>query len=64
MKRALEAGGYQGEKIVLMGATDQPTNYPLAEVAAATGFADQSHLTRHFRHMLGTTPREFRWSQR
>jgi len=29
---------------------------PAAEVAGATGFTDQSHLTRHFRRMLGTTP--------
>lgn len=28
----------------------------LAEVAAAVGFADQSHLTRHFKRVLGTTP--------
>jgi peptide/nickel transport system substrate-binding protein len=34
VKTALEKAGYQGEKVVLMGATDQPTNYPLAEVAA------------------------------
>jgi AraC-like DNA-binding protein len=27
-----------------------------AEVAAAAGFADQSHLTRHFRRILGVTP--------
>jgi AraC-like DNA-binding protein len=27
-----------------------------AEVAAAVGFADQSHLTRHFRRLLGYTP--------
>jgi len=27
-------------------------------------FSDQSHPARHFRHMLGTAPREFRWSQR
>ena len=25
VKKALEAAGYQGEKVVLMGATDQPT---------------------------------------
>ncbi|HXA26051.1 MAG TPA: ABC transporter substrate-binding protein [Acetobacteraceae bacterium] len=34
VKKALEAAGYQGERVVLMGATDQPANYPLAEVAA------------------------------
>ncbi len=33
---------------------------PIAEVAAATGFHDQSHLTRHFRALLGTTPGAFR----
>jgi AraC-like DNA-binding protein len=29
---------------------------PLSEVAAATGFADQSHLTRHFAARFGLTP--------
>lgn len=29
---------------------------PLAEVAAATGFADQSHLSRWFVRMVGVTP--------
>lgn len=29
---------------------------PLAEIAAATGFADQSHLTRHFKKAFGLTP--------
>jgi AraC-like DNA-binding protein len=29
---------------------------PLSEVAAATGFADQSHLTRHFSARFGVTP--------
>jgi AraC-like DNA-binding protein len=40
------------------------TDLSLSEIAYATGFSDQSHLTRHFRYMVGTTPREFRWSQR
>jgi len=40
------------------------TDLPLSDIAYATGFSDQSHLARHFRHMVGTTPREFRWSQR
>lgn len=32
---------------------------PAAEVAAAAGFYDQSHLTRHFSRLLGTTPARF-----
>jgi len=40
------------------------TDLSLVEIAYAVGFFDQGHLARHFRLMLGTTPREFRWSQR
>src|SRR5947207_14497840 len=40
------------------------TDLSLAEIAYAAGFSDQSHLARHFRYILGTTPREFRQSQR
>jgi transcriptional regulator of acetoin/glycerol metabolism len=40
------------------------TDLSLAEIAIAVGFFDQGHLARHFHCMLGTTPREFRWSQR
>jgi AraC family transcriptional regulator len=32
----------------------------LSEIAAGTGFADQSHLTRTFRRYLGTTPAGYR----
>lgn len=32
---------------------------PLAQVAAAVGFADQSHFTRHFRRIVGVTPGRF-----
>ncbi|MCW2840433.1 MAG: AraC family transcriptional regulator [Aeromicrobium sp.] len=32
---------------------------PAADVAAVVGFHDQSHLTRHFRRTLGTTPAAF-----
>lgn len=31
----------------------------IAQVAAATGFADQSHLHRHFRRSLGLTPAQY-----
>ncbi|WP_432444137.1 AraC family ligand binding domain-containing protein [Rhizobium tropici] len=33
---------------------------PIAEVAAATGFADQSHLTRHFKKAFGIAPGAWR----
>lgn len=32
---------------------------PIAEAAAAAGFASQSHLHRHFRRSLGITPAEY-----
>jgi AraC-like DNA-binding protein len=32
---------------------------PAAEVAHATGFADQSHMIRHFRMALGVTPGQY-----
>jgi AraC family transcriptional regulator len=33
---------------------------PLKVVAADCGFSDQSHMTRVFRRLLGTTPAEYR----
>ncbi|NJL87128.1 MAG: AraC family transcriptional regulator [Leptolyngbyaceae cyanobacterium SM1_1_3] len=35
------------------------TGLPLAVVAADTGFADQSHLTRHFKRWVGVTPGQY-----
>ena len=32
---------------------------PIAEAACAAGFADQSHLTRHFRRRTGSTPKRY-----
>jgi len=34
--------------------------WPLAAIAAECGFADQSHFTRAFRRVAGTTPGQFR----
>jgi AraC-like DNA-binding protein len=39
-------------KLLLAGA-------PIAQTAAAVGFYDQAHFTRHFRHHVGTTPATF-----
>lgn len=36
------------------------TGMPLAMAAAETGFADQSHMGRHFRRVFGTTPGAYR----
>jgi AraC-like DNA-binding protein len=33
--------------------------WPIAHVAYRTGFADQAHLTRHFKRMVGVTPGQF-----
>ena len=40
-------------------AQDNPA-LSLAEIAAASGFCDQAHLSRHFRSFFGTTPAAFR----
>jgi AraC family transcriptional regulator len=37
---------------------------PLAEVALASGFADQSHLTKSFKQAFGVTPAVYRRSRR
>jgi AraC family transcriptional regulator len=33
---------------------------PIAQIAFAVGFGNQSHMTTHFRRLVGTTPRRFR----
>jgi transcriptional regulator GlxA family with amidase domain len=38
--------------------------YPVAAVAAATGFADQSHFGRHFKRIVDTTPSRYRSARR
>ncbi|MBW4546968.1 MAG: AraC family transcriptional regulator [Symplocastrum torsivum CPER-KK1] len=32
---------------------------PICHVAADTGFTDQSHLTRHFKRLVGVTPKQY-----
>ncbi len=33
---------------------------PLVDIAAATGFADQAHMTRVFKDIMGATPGQHR----
>ena len=40
------------------------TDMPIAEIAIACGFSDQSHCARRFRKSLGITPWRYRWSTR
>jgi AraC-like DNA-binding protein len=40
------------------------TNMPLAQIALASGFSDQSHFSRRFHQSIGITPRSFRQSLR
>ncbi|WP_421698708.1 helix-turn-helix domain-containing protein [Ancylobacter sp.] len=39
------------------------TELPLTEIASATGFTDQAHLTRSFRRLIGATPAAWRRAQ-
>jgi AraC family transcriptional regulator len=44
----------------LMLSTDQP----LSQIALASGFCDQAHLSRQFRHLTGATPQAWRREHR
>lgn len=44
---------WRARKLLLSG-------FPIADVAAQTGFADQSHLTRRFKRIVGVTPGQYR----
>ncbi|HEV7714396.1 MAG TPA: helix-turn-helix domain-containing protein [Steroidobacteraceae bacterium] len=43
----------------LLGSTD----HPLADIGFAVGFADQSHFSKTFSRLTGSTPRDFRRAQ-
>lgn len=54
-------GDYQ-QRLQVRAACDllRDPEWPLAAIAAECGFSDQSHFTRVFRRMAGTTPARFR----
>jgi AraC-like DNA-binding protein len=60
-----EAGTPPGRMIRharLLGAAEllQSTDWPIADVAAAVGYADPAHFTRSFKRRFGLTPTEYR----
>jgi AraC-like DNA-binding protein len=52
--------GYQRQARIRLASRLIRLGGSLGEVAAASGFADQAHLTRSFRQTLGVTPGEYR----
>jgi AraC-like DNA-binding protein len=38
--------------------------WSISQVASQTGFADQSHLTRHFKRLVGVTPGRYQQSSK
>jgi AraC family transcriptional regulator len=54
-------GEYQ-QRLQVRAACDllRDPEWPLAVIAAESGFSDQSHFTRIFRKLAGTTPAQFR----
>jgi len=40
------------------------TRLPLSEIAAAMGFAEQSHHARRFHRLTGVAPNLIRWNAR
>jgi transcriptional regulator GlxA family with amidase domain len=65
-----QSAGVSPHRFVLQSRVDRvkhllaETELPLAHVAVAAGFADQSHCTRRFRQLVGITPSRFRWLRR
>lgn len=51
---------YQVQQRIAYARSLLTTALPLAEVALASGFSDQSHLTRQFKKMLGIPPGVYR----
>jgi AraC-like DNA-binding protein len=51
---------YQTQARIRMALAMLRRQAPLADVAAATGFADQPHLTRVFKSIMGATPQQYR----
>jgi AraC-like DNA-binding protein len=51
---------YQNQQRIERAKTLLLQGVPIATVAGLTGFADQSHLTRHFKRIVGVPPGQYR----
>lgn len=56
----ISPSGYRVQRQVKLARSLLSGGLPLAEVAAAAGFSDQSHLGRQFRRATGLTPGQWR----
>lgn len=57
---AMTPGQYLRDRRIRAATALMGTDMPFAEIAAATGFADQSHLGRLFKSMKGLSPGAYR----
>jgi AraC-like DNA-binding protein len=50
---------YRKQQRILLAKQLLRKRIPISQVAAEAGFADQSHLTRHFKQVIGITPGQY-----
>ncbi len=60
LQTGLPPHAYQNQLRILMARKLLATGTPVAQAAQNCGFADQSHLTRRFKHFMGITPGRYR----
>jgi AraC family transcriptional regulator len=53
-----------GRRVEWARALRAGTERSIADIALATGFSSQAHLTTAFRHLTGTTPAAYRRERR
>ena len=62
-EKGLTLGAYQTQIKVDRAKKLLAKGMPIATVATATGFYDQSHFGHHFKRLVGTTPRNYQVSK-
>jgi len=60
LELGLPPHAYQTQVRVIKAKELLHRGWEISSVALATGFADQSHLTRHFKRLIGVPPGEYR----